>query len=80
MSDLSAQHYLGIYQMRLKMVDKGIMHPKPEVVAGMRRLVTGLSAMQPDAKIILENQDGKALFKVATTGDLVAEIELITDV
>jgi hypothetical protein len=73
-SESSAHHLLGIYQKRLKMVGKGTTHPKPEVVAGMRRLVTGLSEMRPDPMIGLEIRDGKLYFKDAATGKLVAEI------
>jgi hypothetical protein len=75
MSDLAAQHYLGIYQTRLHMVEKGITHPKPEVVAGMRRLVSGLCSLEPTTKSRLELQPGWALFKIAATGELVAQIE-----
>ena len=48
---------------------------KPEVVAGMRRLVSGLSSLEPDTRIGLEIQPGWAFFKVAATGELVAKIE-----
>jgi hypothetical protein len=59
------------------MVGKGTTHPKPEVVSGMQRLVAGLSEMRPDATIGLEIRDGKAYFKDAATGKLVAEIPYI---
>ena len=73
----SAHELLDIYQRRLKMVGKGTTHPKPEVVVGMQRLVTGLSEMPPNAMIGLEIRDGKAYFKDAATGKLVAEIPFI---
>ena len=57
------------------MVEKGTIRPKPEVVAGMRQLVAGLSPLEPDARITLEIQPGWTLFKVAATGELVARIE-----
>jgi hypothetical protein len=79
MTDLSAQHYLGIYQTRLKMAEKGTIHPKPEVVAGMRQLITGLSAMPSDAKVRLEIQDGKTRFRAASTGDLLVEFDFKDD-
>ncbi len=79
MSDLSAQHYLGIYQTRLRMVEKGTTHPKPEVVAGMKRLVAGLSAMPSDAGVRLEIQDGRTRFRAAGTGDLIAEFDFKDD-
>ena len=79
MSDLSAQHYLDIYRTRLGMAEKGTTHPKPEVVAVMRQLVAGLSALPFDAKIRLEIQGGKTRFRTASTGDLLVEFDFHDD-
>jgi len=78
-TESSAGHLLGIYQTRLKMARKGTTHPKPEVVAGMRRLVAGLSAMPSDAKVRLEIRDGKTRFRKASTGDLLVEFDFKDD-
>jgi len=57
------------------MVEKGITCPKPQVVAGMRRLVSGLQGMQPDAKVRLDAQPHRYRFTAADTGRLIGEIE-----
>jgi hypothetical protein len=59
------------------LIEKGLAKPKPEIIAGTKKLVAGLSEMQPDDMVSFEVQDGKAYFKVATTGDLIAEIPWI---
>lgn len=75
MSESTAGHLLGIYRTRLHMVEKGTIRPKKEVVAGMRELVSGLTKLEPNAKISLEIQPGLTLFKVAAGGDLVGKIQ-----
>ena len=83
MSDLSALHYLGIYQTRLSMAERGVTSPKPEVVAFMRRLVAALSALSPTAAIRLEAQGDHARhharFIAAATGDLLGEFTFTHD-
>ena len=79
MSESTAHHLLGIYQTRLSMAERGVTHPKPEVVAGMRRLVAGLSAMSSEALVRFENHDGKWKFRVASTGDLLVEFDFTGD-
>ena len=71
----SARHFLDIYRTRLDMAERGTIHPKTEVVAGMRRLVAGLSTLEPETRISLEIKPGWTLFKVAATGELVAKLE-----
>jgi len=75
MSDLSVQHYLGIYETRLGMIEKGITHPTPQVVAGVRRLVAALRELNPEEKIHLDSTDERAIFTKVSTGDLVAQID-----
>ena len=75
MSEVTAQHLLGIYRARLSMAERGVTHPEPEVVAGVRKLVAGLAAMPPDARVTLDAQPGKYIFKSTLTGDLIAEID-----
>jgi hypothetical protein len=77
MSTSSAQRLLHIYQIRLRLIEKGLAKPKPEIVAGVKKLVAGLSEMQPDDMVGHEIQDGKVCFKVVTTGDLIAEFPFI---
>jgi hypothetical protein len=61
------------------MAERGTTHPKPEVVAGMRQLVAGLSALPSDALVRFENQNGKWRFRVASTGDLLVEFDFTDD-
>jgi|GEM_PF-4788333 len=75
MSDLTVQHYLGIYEHRLSMAERGITHPTPQVVAGVKRLVVALRQLKPEEKIHLDATDERAIFTKASTGDLVAQIE-----
>jgi hypothetical protein len=77
MNTSSAQHLLHIYQIRLRLVEKGLAKPQPEIIAGMKKLVAGLSEMQPDDMVGHEMQDGIVYFKVAATGDLIAEFPFI---
>jgi len=77
MSTSSAQHLLHIYQIRLSLIEKGLAKPKPEIIAGVRKLVAGLSEMQSDDMVSHDMQDGKVCFKIATTGDLIAEFPFI---
>ena len=72
---LPASHYLGIYEHRLSMSDRGITHPTPRVVAGMKRLVVGLRALPPEEKIALDASDERAIFTRAVSGELVARID-----
>jgi serine protease inhibitor ecotin len=57
------------------MIEMGTIKPKPEVVAGTKRLVAGLSALQPDSGIKVEIHDGKVHFIEVGTNNLVAEFE-----
>jgi hypothetical protein len=79
MSETSAHELLDIYQKRIKMAEKGIIHPKPGVIDGARQLVSRLSAMSPNAMVRLEIEGGKTRFKAAATGDLLAEFDHTDD-
>ena len=79
MSDLSAQHYLGIYQTRLSMAERGVTSPRAEIVTGMRRLVAGLSALDADAKVRLEIHGSHTRFISAATGELLGEFTFTND-
>jgi hypothetical protein len=61
------------------MVDKGTIKPKPEVIAGMKRLVSALIEMQPETRIYIEAPSGKCFFKVVATGELIAELNFSDD-
>ncbi|MDD5705109.1 MAG: hypothetical protein PHR35_04230 [Kiritimatiellae bacterium] len=75
MNEVAAQHLLGIYRLRLEMAESGTTHPAAGAVAGVRRLVAGLEAMSPDAKVKSDALPGKYTFRDALTGLLIAEIE-----
>lgn len=75
MSDLSVQHYLGIYEHRLSMSERGITHPTPQVVAGVKRLVDGLRLLKPEEAVHLDATEERAIFTRTATGELVARID-----
>jgi putative transposase len=78
--DLSADHYLRIYRLRLGMAEDGTTHPSADAVESMRRLVAALSAMEPNAPVRLEAVDSSARFIEPLTGQVLAEIRLAADV
>ena len=55
MDNLNAQHYLGIYQTRLRMQEKGITNPSEEIKALVRTIVEKLSKLPSDEIIILDH-------------------------
>jgi hypothetical protein len=73
MSDSTASHLLGIYQIRLRHMEKAGARANPEVLEGVRRLVSGLASLPGPEKIAMENPPGWALFRVAATGALIAK-------
>ena len=75
MSDLPAKHYLDIYRRRVRCAEEGITHPAPQVVAGARRLVSGLSVLPPETPVRLELHSDHSRFLVAATGEVIAEID-----
>jgi hypothetical protein len=75
MNEISVKQLLDIYRLRLKMAECGTTHPKASVVAGVRKLVAGLEAMAPDAKVEGDALPGKYTFRDARTGAMIAEIE-----
>jgi hypothetical protein len=75
MSEATVHNLLDIYRTRLRMAEKGTIRPGPGVVEGMGRLVSGLSLLAPETKIALEIQPFRTLFKLAATGELVAQID-----
>ena len=75
MRDLTAEHYLGIYETRLRLIEKGTIQPSPNVVAGVKKLVTALRQLDPKEKVRLESKKVRAIFKRASTGDLLAQIQ-----
>jgi hypothetical protein len=63
-SDLSAQHYLEIYRFRVECADKGLTHPKPQVVSAARQLVR------------LEIEGSGTVFKNVETGEVIGRFEV----
>ncbi len=76
MSDLTAQHYLGIYRGRLNMAEKGITHPSDEALKFARELVSGLSELPSETKVRIEVEGDWSRFKIADTGALIAQTKL----
>jgi hypothetical protein len=74
MSEPTAQLLLQVYRARLRSAEDGLIPRAPDVVAGMRRLVSGLSLLAPGVRIALEVQPLRTLFRVADTGELVGEV------
>lgn len=73
MSNLNVQHYLGIYQTRLKMQQEGITNPSDEIKAITRTIVDKLSKMHLEEEIIID--DGKMK---DTKGNVIVEFPRIT--
>jgi hypothetical protein len=76
MSDLTAEHYLGIYNGRLSMAERGIINPSDEAIKFARELVSGLTGLPSETKIRIEVDGDWSRFKVADTGALVAQTKL----
>jgi hypothetical protein len=75
MSDLPASHYLGIYEHRLSMSDRGVTQPSPQVTAGMKRLVAALRALRPEEEVALDATTERAIFSRSSNGELIARID-----
>ena len=56
------------------MAEQGVAHPKPDVLAAAKLLVSKLASMDGNAKVRLGTVGGKAQFLNAATGELLAEI------
>lgn len=72
MSDSIASHLLGIYQIRLRIMEKALNRADPEILEGARRLVSGLASLPGDERIAMEISPGWILFRVAATGIVLA--------
>ena len=59
MVDLNVQHYLRIYETRLKMSQEGIINPTEEAREVIRVIVDKLSKLPLDEKIILDDHKMK---------------------
>jgi hypothetical protein len=73
MSDSTALHLLNIYRIRLRHMEKEPTRANPEVVEGVRRLVSGLASLPADERVAAEFPPGSVLFRVAATGALLAK-------
>ncbi len=76
MSDLTAKHYLDIYESRLSMAKERVTNPADDVVSGMKRLVSSLRKLPPETGIRVAATDESYVYTVAKTGEVIAEIEL----
>jgi hypothetical protein len=74
--DLSAEHYLRIYGLKVGMAEDGTTKPRPEFVEGMRVLVAALAKLDPAAPVRLEATDKVARFIDLGSGGLLAELVL----
>lgn len=61
------------------MAERGVTSPQPDVVAGMRRLVAGLSVLEPNAEVRPEIRGQQTRFIVAATGDLLGAFTFTSD-
>jgi hypothetical protein len=68
MSDLDVQHFLGIYQIRLRMQEEGITNPSHEIKQLTRTIVDKLLRLPLDEKIVLEDHKMKD-----SKGNVIAE-------
>jgi hypothetical protein len=55
MGTLDVKHFLGIYEIRLRMQEAGTTNPKPEFKKITRTIVDKLSKLPLDDPITLEN-------------------------
>ena len=79
MADLSAQHYLRIYRIKLALAEDGTTHPSTETVDSMRRLVASLTALEADSPVRLEVVESTARFTDVVTGRVLAELRWAAD-
>ena len=61
----------------MKMIETGITHPPPEIAEGVKRLVAGLSELQPNDLVYFEIQNGNIYWKTAPADNLIAEFPWI---
>ncbi|MFK6999709.1 hypothetical protein V3Q90_02225 [Flavobacterium oreochromis] len=66
-------HYLGIYQIRLRMLEEGVTKPTPEGEIIIRTIVEKLSKMPLDEKIILSD---KKMFD--SKGNLIVDFNIMS--
>lgn len=76
MDDLSAQHYLSIWQGRLSMAERGVTSPPPYLIPHMRQLVAVLSAVDPATAVRLERHGNQMRFVAAETGAIIGDCPL----
>ena len=55
MSKLDVRHFLGIYQIRMRMQEEGVTNPSPEIKNFTREFVDKLSKLPLDEEIKIEN-------------------------
>lgn len=65
---LDVEHYLGIYKLRLKMFEEGIINPTDEGKEIIRTIIEKLSKMPLEEQIILDNHKMKD-----TKGNIIIE-------
>jgi hypothetical protein len=73
MSGSTAFHLLGTYRIRLRSMEKAPTRANPEVLEGVKRLVSGLASLPGDERIAMEIPPSWILFRVAATGALIAK-------
>ncbi len=74
MGNLDVRHYLGIYQRRKKMQDKGVTNPSSEIKRFTREFVESLSKLPLGEEIKLKNH---SFFD--SKGNLIAKIPSIKE-
>jgi len=61
MTQLTVSHYLKVYKHRLDTVERGVITPPTEIVAGIRKLVAAL-----------ERQDSAALVNISVSNKTIS--------
>ena len=70
----TAEHYLGIYSIRLEMQDKGVTNPSDSVKAFTRRFVKRLRELDSSTQIDCVQAGGDCSFVLKSTGEVLAQL------
>ena len=70
----TAEHYLGIYSMRLEMQDEGVTSPSDSVKAFTRLFVERLRELDSSTLIDCVQAAGNCSFVLKSTGEVLAQL------
>ena len=57
------------------MAERGVTHPSPKVVDGVRTLVAALRGLSPDDDVAIDATKSWAIFRRRADGELIARID-----